>query len=268
LAEDDGEKGFIFDIGMHDGQDAAFYMHKGFRVISVEANPHLCALAREQFSGAIKSGQLTILNVAIDDTEGERDFYVNLHDDHWSSLYPELGKRAGKFTTIKVKTQRLEPLVAAYGVPHYLKVDIEGGDLTVLHHLANVPEKPHFISVEENGLEYFPLLWSLGYRGFKIINQGVVQKRHYPGWRFQPGTSGPFGDEAPGQWLPFGDALTAYLLNVRDCRDKELFLENWEWFDIHATLDEPKLPLDFPYPKRRPPSLRAFARKVKRLVQS
>jgi FkbM family methyltransferase len=263
----DGKRHLIFDIGMHDGQDAAFYMHKGFRVVAVEANPHLCSLASVRFSDAIKSGQLTILNVAIDYAEGERDFYVNLYDDHWSSLYPELGKRADKFTTIKVKTLRFDTLIAEYGVPHYLKVDIEGGDLTVLRQLANVSEKPRFISVEENGLECFPLLWAFGYRGFKLVNQGVVQNLKYPGWKFQPGTSGPFGNEAPGQWLPFGDAITAYMLNVRDCRNKELFLENWDWYDIHATLDEPELPVDFPYPKRRPPSLRALARKAKRLFK-
>jgi hypothetical protein len=57
------------------------------------------------------------------------------------------------------------------------------------------------------------------------------------------------------------------MLNVRDCRNKELFLENWDWYDIHATLDEPELPVDFPYPKRRPPSLRALARKAKRLFK-
>jgi len=219
LAEDDGEKGFVFDIGMHDGQ--------GFPVISVEANPHLCALARRQFSGAIKSGQLTILNVAIDDTEGERDFYVNLHDDHWSSLYPELGKHAGKFTTIKVKTQRFEPLIAAYGVPHYLKVDIEGGDLTVLHHLANVPEKPHFISVEENGLEYFPLLWSLGYRASRsstkassksaIIPAGDLSRErqdHSATRRKEGQASGPIGGAASNQPHPIAIAFHAQAVTI------------------------------------------------------
>jgi FkbM family methyltransferase len=255
----------IFDVGMHDGQDAAFYMHRGFRVVSVDANPTLCGRAKEQFAEQIRSGQLTILNVAIADEEGERDFYVNLHDDHWSSLDPEWGQRKGRFKTIKVRTMRFESLIAAYGVPYYLKIDIEGGDLTVLRQLANISEKPRFISVEEHQLDYFPLLWSLGYRGFKIVNQGLVQYQDYPDWKFQPGTSGPFGNEAPGQWLPFGDAIMDYMLNIRDCRDKELFTINW--FDIHATLDEPKLPADYSYPSRRTRSLllRALSR-ARRIV--
>jgi len=170
----------IIDVGMHDGEDAAFYMHEGFRVVSIEANPALYQRARERFADQIKSGQLTILNVAIADEEGERDFYVNLHDDHYSSLDPVYGQREGKFKTIKVRTGRFDKIISTHGTPAYLKVDIEGADLTVLRQLANVPTKPRFISVEEHRLEYFPLLWGLGYRGFKIVNQGQVKHLDYP----------------------------------------------------------------------------------------
>jgi FkbM family methyltransferase len=252
----------IFDIGMHDGLDAAFYMHKGFRVVSVEANPALCERARKQFAEQIRSGQLTILNVAIADEEGERDFYINLHDDHWSSLDPEWGQRTGKFETIKVRTQRFDSLFATYGVPIYLKIDIEGGDLTVLRQLRNCTAMPRFISVEEHDLSYFPLLWSLGYRGFKIINQGLVQSLDYPGWKFPFGTSGPFGNETQGQWLPFGDAIMQYMLNIRDCRDKAQ--PTASWFDIHATLDETALPENHPYP-RGPSRIRSIARRIRQL---
>lgn len=258
----------IIDVGMHNGEDAAFYMHKGFRVVAIEANPTLCQIARDRFAEQIKSGQLTILNMAIADEEGERDFYVNLHDDAYSSLDPEWGQREGKFKTIKVHTGRFDKIIAAHGAPLYLKIDIEGADLTVLRQLANVQTRPRFISVEEHRLDYFPLLWGLGYRGFKVVNQGIVQDIDYPGWKFKGGTSGPFGDETAGQWLPFGDAIMGYMLNFRDCRDRELFTESW--FDIHATLDEPSLPDGFPYPARRMPPKRSLVRRVlgraKRLI--
>src|ERR1700722_2841642 len=189
----------IYDIGMHDAQDAAFYMHKGYRVIAVEANPVLCERAQQTFSKEIKDGRLKILNAAISDAEGELAFYVNLDDDHWSSLDPVWGTRNGtRFETIKVHSIRFDSLIREYGVPYYLKIDIEGGDLTVLQQLKNSTEKPQHISVEEHALEYFPLLWSLGYRGFKTVNQSAVPHLDYDGWKFKPGTSGPFGDEAPG----------------------------------------------------------------------
>ena len=31
----------IYDVGMHNGADTAFYLAKGFRVVAVEANPEL-----------------------------------------------------------------------------------------------------------------------------------------------------------------------------------------------------------------------------------
>ena len=31
----------IYDIGQHTGEDTAFYLGKGFRVVAVEANPTL-----------------------------------------------------------------------------------------------------------------------------------------------------------------------------------------------------------------------------------
>jgi FkbM family methyltransferase len=260
----------IVDVGMHDGQDAAFYMHKGYRVVSIEANPALCKQARRQFAAEIRSGQLTILNVAIADEPGEWDFYVNLSDDHLSSLDPKYGQSNGRFNTIKVRGERIDSILQKYDVPHYMKVDIEGGDLTVLRQLQGSPAVPQFLSVEEHRLEYFPLLWGLGYRGFKIIDQGVVQHLDYPGWRFAHGTSGPFGSETLGQWLPFGDAITDYMLNIRDCRDKELFDSTVHWFDIHATLREPVLPAGYPYPAHRVPPRRSLMRralsKAKRLA--
>ena len=32
----------IFDLGMHNGDDTAFYLSRGFNVVALEANPALC----------------------------------------------------------------------------------------------------------------------------------------------------------------------------------------------------------------------------------
>ena len=33
------EQDLIYDVGMHNGDDTAYYLHKGFRVIAIDANP-------------------------------------------------------------------------------------------------------------------------------------------------------------------------------------------------------------------------------------
>jgi hypothetical protein len=40
-------RGLIFDIGMHDGSDTAFYLHQGYAVVGVEADPTLAAHAHD-----------------------------------------------------------------------------------------------------------------------------------------------------------------------------------------------------------------------------
>lgn len=60
----------IIDVGMHNGQDTAFYLAKGFDVVALEANPVLVDAARIRFASEIESGQLQILPEAIAETEG------------------------------------------------------------------------------------------------------------------------------------------------------------------------------------------------------
>ena len=40
----------IYDVGLHEGQDTAYYLWKGFRVLAVEANPELTQAAQSKFS--------------------------------------------------------------------------------------------------------------------------------------------------------------------------------------------------------------------------
>ena len=35
------EKNLIYDVGMSNGDDTAYYLHRGFRVVAIEANPLL-----------------------------------------------------------------------------------------------------------------------------------------------------------------------------------------------------------------------------------
>src|SRR5205807_8636106 len=39
----------VFDVGMHDGADTAFYLHQGCAVLAIEADPALAAAGRRRF---------------------------------------------------------------------------------------------------------------------------------------------------------------------------------------------------------------------------
>jgi hypothetical protein len=51
----------IYDVGAHKGEDAEFYLKKGFSVVAIEANPELYSLLSVGFSEFIKSGNLFFL---------------------------------------------------------------------------------------------------------------------------------------------------------------------------------------------------------------
>src|SRR5262245_23594285 len=138
----------IFDVGMHNGDDTAYYLHRGFRVVAVEANPELAARGAERFRREIDAGRLTIVNVAIADRAGVLPFWVS--DDHleWSSFDRAIAARDGTaHHAIDVRSVTFETLLAEHGVPYYLKVDIEGSDHLCLAALR-AADLPAFMSAE------------------------------------------------------------------------------------------------------------------------
>lgn len=200
----------IYDLGMHVGQDTAFYLKKGFRVVAVEANPDLVGAARAKFARAIRQGRLTIEARGIAAAAGEADFHVNAGDDAWSSFHPDVGRRGAGADVVRVPTVTALELFETHGVPYYLKIDIEGSDHLPLQALRKTAARPRYVSVENGGPELRALLVELGYDRFKWVNQRDVPRQRPPfparegRWRphrFAFGASGAFGEEAPGRWL-------------------------------------------------------------------
>jgi FkbM family methyltransferase len=234
----------IFDIGMHTGQDTAFYLAKGFRVVAVEANPSLVAEASLQFKEHIDSGRLEILNVGVGDREGSFPFYVNAMYSEWSSFDKDIGSRGGCKEVLEVPTVPFEKLLDRYGEPYYLKIDIEGHDFAVLERLSLTTIRPKFISVENGWPHMVHHLVGLGYDRFKFINQATVPHMKCPTparegndvpWTFPWSSSGPFGEDTPGEWQAADDilvAIKAYWDNPDRDPDKH------GWYDLHARLGE------------------------------
>jgi FkbM family methyltransferase len=60
----------IYDVGMNNGDDTAYYLSLGFRTVAIEANPELVEQAKSRFAREISAGRLFILNIGIADREG------------------------------------------------------------------------------------------------------------------------------------------------------------------------------------------------------
>jgi FkbM family methyltransferase len=264
-------KPLIYDVGMYNGDDSAYYLKCGYRVVAIEANPELVPDATSRFESEISAGDMTILNVAMADVPGLRKFWVCDSTPEFSSFDQSIaGRNDGQAHSIMVTTARFRDLLAQHGVPEYLKIDIEGSDLTCIRDL-NANSLPLNVSVESEcggsevmlqPSEYIAtlhMLYEKGYRRFKLVNQHTLIPV-YPGrcnlemfsrenvarfragldarcaWHFPHGSSGPWGDHVEGPWMTLDEAEEIYYV----CR--EAFFSTIKgplygfWFDWHAAL--------------------------------
>ena len=169
----------VYDIGLHNGDDTAYYLHRGYHVVAVEADETLVEQARQRFAPEIAQGRLTLLNVAVADHEGTVQFWVCESGREWSSLHNEWASRQAQARTVEVRSTRLASIFAEHGVPFYLKIDIEGGEENCLADLLP-DDLPSFISVEWTDLPTLVRLSNLGYDAFKCVDQATKRALPFP----------------------------------------------------------------------------------------
>lgn len=224
-------KGLIFDIGLHLGEHSQFFLNKGYKVVALDANPKFCDFCRNKFI----SNQFTVINAAIADSESPVEFYVSKHSD-WSSCVKEIANRGNNLSeTIFVRTITMHKLVKDYGIPYYVKIDIEGHDYLCIQQLKGI--KPQYISFEsecignraitrEEILRNLNAAKSVGYTKFKLVNQvnGRVNNSSYHA------SQTVLPQELPDEWQDYS-TMAALLLNEK----REGYTKYCIWADVFAT---------------------------------
>jgi FkbM family methyltransferase len=148
----------IYDVGFHQGEDTAFYLKKGFRVVAFEAHPRLAEQGRVMFADAARAGRFTMVEGAIVGPDewvaGRREvtFHVNevldtvgSTDQSWTDRF---AKRGAATQQLSVAAVSFVDCLRTHGVPHSMKIDIEGSDRFCLESLRHVAERPDFLSWE------------------------------------------------------------------------------------------------------------------------
>lgn len=162
----------VFDFGMYDGADTEYYLETGHKVVAVEANPALCAMASKRFAKYIDAGQLIIENVAISNQPGTIDLHICGQDLGSSSIDGD--RLADRFSIGKsaVPTVTYDVLTRRHGKPAYLKVDIEGADKECVLGLTHETAPPYLSFEAHHDLEgLIGHCHTAGYRYFKVIHQ-------------------------------------------------------------------------------------------------
>ncbi len=230
------DKNLIYDAGLHKGEDTEFYLKKGFRVVAFEADPDLVLFCKNRFKEFIDQGQLTIVEGAIVDLSSLKagqttiPFYKNNENSVWGTIdanWAERDVRQGtSISMVEVNVIDFANIIRQYGVPHYIKADIEGLDMICMNALKQFKERPDFVSIESNKTSFSKIkeeigtLVELGYNSFQAVEQSAIHNSQSPPYparegnyvahTFESGSSGLFGSELPSNWISKPEILRQY----------------------------------------------------------
>ncbi len=162
------EGDIVFDVGANLGNRSFVFLELGAKVVAVEPNPELYKNLNLRFRK-----RLTVLNIGLGEENSKILFYIGSNHlvssfsteyiDHKTKLHPNL--KYSKSISVEVKT--LDSLIEQYGMPSFIKIDVEGFEKQVIKGLKN---KASMISFELNtprfnddAVECLEYLQKLGY---------------------------------------------------------------------------------------------------------
>jgi FkbM family methyltransferase len=141
-----GPGDLVFDIGAHVGDRVAAFRSLGARVVAVEPQPALARVLRLIYG---RDRQVAVLEAAVGRAAGETELLLNVDNPTVSTLSAAFVRAAAgsagwegqRWTRrLRVPVTTLDALIAEYGTPAFIKIDVEGFEAEVLAGLtAAVP---------------------------------------------------------------------------------------------------------------------------------
>ena len=217
----------MVDIGCHRGDDTAYYLAKGFRVLAVEANPVLIEGCRRRFEQEIACGRLELIHACVSDRRDHVPFFVN-QNDGWSSLVQRLGTRGAGAQSLMMSTMPIADVLTGRDVPHFLKMDVEGLEGRLLRAMSAIAVRPIVIALEVDFYEGNPIadLQALGYDRFCFVRQpNLLPDPALPNWLFTRCSSGSLDASLLEDPM---DAASARQAFAAICG------ESYRWHDLYA----------------------------------
>jgi FkbM family methyltransferase len=151
----------IFDIGANVGDYTYIFSKLANKVIAFEPDEKNNRILRTRFGGNKGIG---IVQKAVSSTVGEADFFMQTPGSGYNTLSKKWvdileSEKFSRFDDVKkfeqtekVSTTTLDDIIQAYGLPDFVKIDVEGFELDVLKGLTQ--PLPYF-SFECNFPEFF-----------------------------------------------------------------------------------------------------------------
>ena len=128
----------IFDVGANEGVLTNVFSAHSQRVVAIEPAERNVNILRAKF---FNHTNVFILPIAVSNSDGEQVWYEDTDDyatgtlsRKWTDSKAKNGSK--KLLQIRVETRTADSLIQEYGLPGYMKIDVEGSELLVLQGLS------------------------------------------------------------------------------------------------------------------------------------
>ncbi len=126
----------IFDIGANEGVMTEIFSKLSQCVIAIEPARRNLNILSARFN---KNKNIIIVPIAISDKTGEQPWYEDKNDyamGTLSSKWNDSKLKALKSTAANIPTSTLDVLITQYGMPDFIKIDVEGNEWKALQGLS------------------------------------------------------------------------------------------------------------------------------------
>lgn len=229
-------KKIIYDLGASIGENLDYYLLKSDLVICVEANPFNCEKIITKYKKEILNKRIIVENcvIGIDENLKYSDFYIH-NNNYLLGQFPlPVGNSLENFKKINVCHKNVKEIFEKHGPAHYIKIDLENYDETILKKIFDERIFFNYLSYEIKNIDNLNLFSQyFDNLAFKIVdghnikynysNYKINVFNHKLKFNFDQNSAGPFGNDIEGNWINHNDFFN--LLKFK--------LKYHGWYDIH-----------------------------------